>query len=46
MCPSYEGDAGIPEYASIISNIKHFVNRCRQNSREERLVMNLKIGIL
>ena len=40
MCPSYEGDAGIPEYIFIISNIKYFVNR------KDRQVMNLKIGIV
>ena len=38
--------AGIPEYAPIISNIKCFVNKNRQNSRKDRLVLNLKIGIV
>ena len=27
MCPSEEGDAGIPEYGFSISNIGSFVNR-------------------
>ena len=26
MCPSDEGDAGIPEYSFIITKIKGFVN--------------------
>ena len=26
MCPSDEGDAGIPEYVLIIAKIKEFVN--------------------
>ena len=46
MCPSEEGNASNLEYTSIISNIKRFVNRDRQNDREDRLVMNLKIGIV